>query len=47
MSDVGIKRDELKMFSEHVHDVLGGDTTADPLTLSNEDYLGIYERSYK
>lgn len=26
---------------------LGGDLTADPLPLSDEDYLGIYERSYK
>ncbi|MGI6222223.1 MAG: iron-containing alcohol dehydrogenase [Prevotella sp.] len=47
MSEVGITREELKTWPARIHQVLGGDITADPLTLSDEDYLGIYERSYK
>jgi alcohol dehydrogenase len=47
MSDFGISRDEVKTWPAKVHEVLGGDITADPLPLSDEDYLGIYERSYK
>lgn len=47
MSEVGITREELKKWPGHIHEVLGGDLTADPLPLSDEDYLGIYERSYK
>jgi len=47
MSEAGIKREELKQYPAMVHKVLGGDITADPLTLSDEDYLEIYEKSYK
>lgn len=47
MSEAGITREELKKWPEHIYEVLGGDLTADPLPLSDEDYLGIYERSYK
>jgi alcohol dehydrogenase len=47
MSDVGIKREELATWPARIHEVLGGDITADPLPLSDADYLGIYERSYK
>lgn len=47
MSEAGITRKELKKWPEHIHEVLGGDLTADPLPLSDEDYLGIYEHSYK
>ncbi len=47
MSDEGITLDEIKTWPKHVHEVLGGDITADPLPLSDEDYLGIYERSVK
>ena len=47
MSDYGITPDELKTFPQKMHEVLGGDITADPLPLSNEDYLTIYEQSYK
>lgn len=47
MSDVGITREELKKFPKHIHEVIGGDITADPLPLSDEDYLSIYEESYK
>jgi len=47
MSDAGITRDELQTWPAHIRKVLGGDITADPLPLSDEDYLGIYERSYK
>jgi len=47
MSDAGITRDELKKYPEMVHRVLGGDITADPLPLSDSDYLKIYEESYR
>ena len=39
MSDVGITRDELKTYPKRIHDVLGGDITADPIPLSDDDYL--------
>lgn len=47
MSDAGISREELKGWPQRIHEVLGGDLTADPLPLTDDDYLGIYERSYK
>lgn len=47
MSDAGITRKEIKLWPKRIHEVLGGDITADPLPLSDEDYLGIYERSFK
>lgn len=47
MSDAGIMRDELKLYPKKVHEVLGGDITADPLALSDEDCLTIYENAYK
>ena len=47
MSDYGITREELKGLPQLIHEVLGGDLTADPLPLSDEDYLGMYERSFK
>lgn len=47
MSDAGITKEELKKYPKHVHEVLGGDITADPLPLSDDDYLAIYEESWK
>lgn len=47
MSDEGITREELKLYPKRVHEVLGGDITADPLPLSDEDYLTIYENAYQ
>jgi len=47
MSEAGITREEIKSWPAHIHQVLGGDITADPLPLTDADYLGIYERSYK
>ena len=47
MSDAGITKEEIKLWPERIHEVLGGDITADPLPLSDDDYLGIYERSFK
>ncbi|MEE8885439.1 MAG: iron-containing alcohol dehydrogenase [Eubacteriales bacterium] len=47
MSDAGITKEELKKYPKRVHEVLGGDITADPLPLSDEDYLEIYEKSYR
>lgn len=47
MSDDGITKEELKKFPKRVHEVLGGDITADPLPLSDDDYLTIYENAWK
>lgn len=47
MSEAGITREELKLYPKRVHEVLGGDITADPLPLSDEDYLEIYENSFR
>lgn len=47
MSDEGITKDEIKLWPKRIHEVLGGDLNADPLPLSDEDYLGIYERSFR
>ena len=47
MSEVGITKEEIKKWPKRIREVLGGDITADPLPLSDEDYLGIYERSFK
>jgi len=47
MSEAGITTEELKKYPAMVHQVLGGDITADPLPLSDQDYLEIYEKAYK
>ncbi|MCH1939714.1 iron-containing alcohol dehydrogenase [Holdemania massiliensis] len=47
MSEVGITQAELKLYPQKIHEVLGGDITADPLPLSDQDYLEIYKKSYK
>ena len=47
LSDAGITKEELKKYPKRVHEVLGGDITADPLPLSDADYLAIYEKSYR
>jgi alcohol dehydrogenase len=47
MSDAGITKEELKKYPRRVHEVLGGDITADPLPLSDADYLYIFEKSYR
>lgn len=46
MSEEGITREELKKYPAKVHQVLGGDITADPPPLSDEDYLTIFENAY-
>ena len=46
MSEEGITREELKQYPAKVHEVLGGDITADPLPLSDADYLAIFENAY-
>ena len=38
---------ELKLYPQKVHEVLGGDITADPVALTDADYLAIYEAAYK
>lgn len=47
MSDAGITREELKIYPAKLHEVLGGDITADPLPLSDEDYLTIYQNAWR
>ena len=47
MSDEGISYEELDKYPEKIHEVLGGDLTADPLPLSDEDYLTIYRNAWK
>lgn len=47
MSEEGITREELKDYLAKVHEVLGGDITADPLPLSDDDYLAIFEAAWK
>jgi len=47
MSDEGITSEEIKKYPAKVHEVLGGDITADPLSLSDEDYLTIYQNAFK
>ncbi len=47
MSEAGITEEEIKLYPKRVHEVLGGDITADPLPLSDDDYLEIYQKSFK
>lgn len=47
MSDNGITREELPDIVRLYHNVWGGDITADPLPLGDDDVLGILERSYR
>lgn len=47
MSEEGITKEELKKYPAKVHEVLGGDITADPLPLSDDDYLAIFEAAWK
>ncbi len=47
MSDAGITKEELKAYPARVHEVLGGDITADPLPLSDADYLAMFEAAWK
>lgn len=47
MSDVGITREELKTYPAMIDKFIGGHITADPLPLSVDDYLEIYENSYR
>ena len=47
MSAEGITEEELNRYPAKVHEVLGGDITADPLPLSDEDYLAIFRNAYR
>lgn len=47
MSEEGITKEELKLYPAKVHEVLGGDITADPLPLSDQDYLTIFENAWR
>ena len=47
MRQEGIKENELKLFPPKIHQVIGGDITADPMPLSDEDYYEIYQAAWK
>ncbi len=47
MSDAGITEEELALYPKRIHEVMGGDITADPLPLSDEDYLELYRRAFR
>lgn len=47
MSDNGITREELPGIVDLYHKVWGGNNDANPVKLSDEDVLGMLERSYK
>lgn len=47
MSQIGITKEELKKYPAKVFEVLGGDITADLISLSEKDYLKIYEDAYR
>lgn len=47
MSDAGITKEEIQKWPKRIREVLGGDINADPLPLSDADYFGIYERSFR
>ncbi|MGI6229826.1 MAG: iron-containing alcohol dehydrogenase [Tractidigestivibacter sp.] len=47
MSDNGITREELPGVVDVYHKVWGGNNDADPVKLSDEDVLGMFQRSYK
>lgn len=47
MSDAGITADEIKLYPAKVHEVLGGDITADPLSLSDADYMEMFEKAFR
>lgn len=47
MSDAGITYEEINLYPAKLHEVLGGDTSADPLPLSDDDYLMIYQNAWK
>lgn len=46
MSEEGITKEELSMYPAKVHEVIGGNISADPLPLSDEDYLNIFESAW-
>lgn len=46
MSDAGITKDEIEQYPQKIHGVIGGDITADPLPLSDCDYLEIFQESF-
>lgn len=47
MSDYGINREEFPNVVKKYHEVWGGNIYANPVMLSDEDVLGILERSYR
>ncbi len=47
MSTFGIKKEELIKFPKRMHGIVGGDTSADPIQLSDDDYLLLFEKSYR
>ena len=46
MSDFGIKKSDLPVFVKNARETMGGLYHSDPCTVSDEDVLSIYEKSY-
>lgn len=47
MSDEGITLEEIELYPAKISKVMGGDINANPLPLSEDDYLEIYKNAYK
>ena len=47
MSEWGITRDDLPRFVDNYHRVRGGDINGDPIHLTDDDLLAMYEASFK
>lgn len=47
MSDYGITKEEFPKFAQNAREVMGGLLKADPMPLSDEDMVHIYEKSYR
>lgn len=47
MSDYGITKDELSRYPAIARKIGGGDISADPLQLSDADFLSIYQKSFR
>ena len=46
LSDWGVTEEELPLFPAKVHCVLGGNIAADPVTITDEEYLGIFQKAF-
>ncbi len=47
MSDYGIRREDLPVMAKNARDTMGDLFLLDPIALSEEDCIAIYEQSYR